>query len=178
MRTKPLLKIEILLIGVFLFMGPAGTLLAQTKAPSSTPTPTLREYVVQDGDDLWDIADAFYGKPWIWPQFLKFNSIPDPNLIYPGQKLLVPTTEVLLAIQEKSPEEVKKIRDDLEAQGTPVPVASLPPQAPASAGKKGKAPEALSPSPSPTPQASPTFKITGSKTINFSYGEAVGNSLT
>jgi len=57
-----------------------------------------RFYVVgtwaKDRDCLWNIAKKknIYNDPWKWKRIYKANmdKIEDPNLIYPGQKLIIP----------------------------------------------------------------------------------------
>ena len=50
-------------------------------------------YVVQTGDNLWDIASRFMNSPYYWPKIWERNTfIIDPHLIYPGDVLnLYPT---------------------------------------------------------------------------------------
>ena len=52
----------------------------------------LQEIVVKDGDTLWSVANYYLKDPRLWPEILKFNSLPssDPNVILPGMKLRVP----------------------------------------------------------------------------------------
>jgi len=57
-----------------------------------------RIYVVgtweRDRDCLWNIAKkrTIYGDPWKWKRIYKANrdKIEDPDLIYPGQRLVIP----------------------------------------------------------------------------------------
>jgi len=55
----------------------------QLKIPveiSSTPN----SYTVRPGDTLWSIASRYGISP---AEIIDLNSLPDPNVIYPGQKL-------------------------------------------------------------------------------------------
>ncbi|RJP87652.1 MAG: LysM domain-containing protein [Desulfobacteraceae bacterium] len=48
-------------------------------------------YTVQKGDTLWDLSRHFSNSPWVWPELWSHNNpkILNPNLIYPGQKILI-----------------------------------------------------------------------------------------
>ena len=57
------------------------------------PTVIPREgvaYRIRWGDTLWDIAEHFYGNPWLYPRIARFNNIRNPNLIIPGRVIRVP----------------------------------------------------------------------------------------
>ena len=62
---------------------------APTPAPTPTPAPkpVITQYIVKAGDCLWKIADAF---KTTYQKLAEYNKISNPNLIYIGQKLLIP----------------------------------------------------------------------------------------
>jgi nucleoid-associated protein YgaU len=66
-------------------LGYAQALAEQTKTESN--------YIVQRGDNLWNISgkDSIYGDPYQWPLIYKANrgQIKDADLIYPGQDLSI-----------------------------------------------------------------------------------------
>ena len=47
-------------------------------------------YRVRYGDTLWDISQAFYRTPWLYPRIAQFNNIRNPNLIIAGSIIRVP----------------------------------------------------------------------------------------
>lgn len=49
-------------------------------------------YVVRSGDCLWKIAKRYYGNGGAWPKIFNANrsKISNPNLIYPGQRFVIP----------------------------------------------------------------------------------------
>lgn len=51
-----------------------------------------RDYVIQSGDSLSKIAQRFYGNASDWQKIYNANKdkIKDPNLIHPGQKIIIP----------------------------------------------------------------------------------------
>ena len=64
----------------------AGSAVAQ--APVERPA----THVVKKGDTLWDLAKAYLGDAFQWPQIYKLNTetIRDPHWIYPGQLFKLP----------------------------------------------------------------------------------------
>jgi len=59
-------------------------------------------YVIKDGDTLWDIASRFLRDPWRWPDIWQVNpQIKNPHLIYPGD-------EVVLTFKDGKPQLILK----------------------------------------------------------------------
>lgn len=68
-----------------------------SRPPQSTPPPTppkvtTRYYTIKSGDTLWGIATRYYGNGAQYPKIYNANRsiISNPNLIYPGQKIVIP----------------------------------------------------------------------------------------
>ena len=52
----------------------------------------IREYTIEPGDTLSGIAKKFYGKGGDWKKIYEANKtkIKNPDLIYPGDKIIIP----------------------------------------------------------------------------------------
>lgn len=65
------------------------------------------EYVIQQNDTLWGIANTKLADPFLWPKLWNVNPhINNPDLIFPGEKIIIPSREKLTR-QETAPEEKK-----------------------------------------------------------------------
>jgi len=65
---------------------------AQVKKERTEKKPSSGNHTVVKGDCLYNIAKAKYGDGNQWPKIYEANKgiISNPNLIYPGQKLIIP----------------------------------------------------------------------------------------
>ena len=63
-----------------------------TKITVVEPSGTIAtsSYVVVKGDSLWNIAVRSYGDGYKWVEIAKANELKNPNLIYPGNILVLP----------------------------------------------------------------------------------------
>ncbi|MDR0315503.1 MAG: LysM peptidoglycan-binding domain-containing protein [Treponema sp.] len=78
---------------------PAAPQTAQRKRPPppvasyNVPAVIPREgvaYRIRWGDTLWDIAEAFYRNPWLYPRIARHNNIRNPDLIISGTTIRIP----------------------------------------------------------------------------------------
>jgi hypothetical protein len=93
-----------------------------------------RIHVVQTGDTLWDISDAYLGTPWVWPSIWQDNTaeVENPHRIYPNERIWI------------SPHEMRKISEaeaaEMLARGPteePMPAAMGDPDGPELAPSRG-----------------------------------------
>ena len=47
-------------------------------------------YQIRWGDTLWDISEAFYRNPWLYPRIARHNNIRNPDLIISGRTIRIP----------------------------------------------------------------------------------------
>lgn len=78
---------------------------AQTGRDDGTGASQARTYTVQKGDTLWGIAQKYYGTGREYQRLAGANSeqIQNPNLIYPGQVLIIPPRDSLPGAAADSP---------------------------------------------------------------------------
>jgi outer membrane biosynthesis protein TonB len=62
---------------------------ASYKVPTTIPA-NGAPYKIRWGDTLWDIAEAFYRNPWLYPRIARFNNIRNPDLIISGTTIRIP----------------------------------------------------------------------------------------
>lgn len=68
-----------------------------TQAPKQTPDLSQKdkviggnEYIVNQGDDLWDIAVRAYGDGYKWVEIARANKLINPDVIHQGNVLVLP----------------------------------------------------------------------------------------
>lgn len=69
--------------------GPTGPTGVKEEGQTSS-TSTDRQYTVVAGDNLWSICMKRYNNGYRWVEVAKMNSLKNPNIIHPGNVLLMP----------------------------------------------------------------------------------------
>jgi len=104
-------------------------------------------YTIKKGDTLWGISERFVKDPNYWPNLWSNNpSIPNPHLIYPGQKVMIYDGRIVIVGKEMPAETSSKPLGG--TAGEPVVV-----QAPATESQLSE--------PLPEPQEEIVFKTLG-----------------
>jgi hypothetical protein len=89
-----------------------------------------REYIVQEGDTLWDIATRFLNRPWQWPAIWQANpQIDNPHLIYPGDRISLEFVggEPRLMVGERAPDDsIRRLSPDVRRQDIVGPITTIP----------------------------------------------------
>jgi len=84
-----------------------------------------REYVVQEGDTLWDIAGRFLTRPWQWPAIWDANpQIDNPHEIYPGDviSLVFVGGEPRLMVDDS----VRRLSPEVRREPIDGPITTIP----------------------------------------------------
>ena len=72
---------------------------------------TSEEYIVEKNDTLWDISSKKLQDHFLWPKLWNVNPhIENPDLIYPGTKILIPSREELMRIPAVPTKEIPVTR--------------------------------------------------------------------
>ena len=130
----------------------AGAANPPAPAPGSPLVAPEAPYVVKKGDTLWGISRDLLQDPLLWPRLWETNSfISNPNLIYPGDQLVVPGKDLNPA----------------------APVVEAP--APARSGADGGGADASAP-PGPRPPAAAAASRTGRGAARTRTARAAGQS--
>lgn len=75
----------------------------------------LINYRVKSGDTLSSIASKYLNNPKLWKELLKYNNIEDPNMIYTGDVIRIPSGDVLQKMADaKDDTEARKIATEAE----------------------------------------------------------------
>jgi LysM repeat protein len=121
-RRNNMKKVYLLLTICLLFS--AGSIYAQDTASGE-------EYIIQKGDTLWGISENKLEDNFLWPKLWDVNPhIANPDLIYPGEKIRIPSRESLM----------KEAAPPAEAEMPPAPEVKAPVKKPAIAPARAAAP--------------------------------------
>lgn len=104
---------------------PDGKIIRNTAAENSTPPATARAkptqkpfylnpqlHTIEKGDNLWRLAEKFYGDALLWPHIYRANTrtLNDPDIIIPGKQIVIPGLQ-------QSPKSLSSNDKDLVSEG-------------------------------------------------------------
>jgi len=99
------------------------------EAPKEIPHESGMYYTIQKGDTLWDLSKRFFDSSDQWPDLWNQNDqIPNPHLIYPGERIRLFRQEGIEKIKE--PEKVIQPAKQEEEKKVEAPKEPPPPPPP------------------------------------------------
>ena len=70
---------------------------------------TQKIYIVKPGDSLWSISENFYKSGYNWVDIAKTNNLENPEVIFAGNKLIVPKVKAkILTVVNKPSQDTSK----------------------------------------------------------------------
>ncbi len=86
-----------------------------------------REYVVQEGDTLWDIASRFLTRPWQWPAIWQANpQIPNPHLIFPGDVISLEFVGGQARLTMNRDDSIRRLSPEVRRDDITGPISTIP----------------------------------------------------
>jgi LysM repeat protein len=148
-----------LMIAATIVLSPSTARLQEKTDAVASAAQENSTYTITQGDTLWDIANTALKDPFLWPLIWKENpSIANPDLIYPGNKLTIPSLapieRAMLAPAETAPAAVPapvERSEKTEAAAAAPAVPAPAPSGPTTSMTEPAEPVAAS-TPSPTPR--------------------------
>lgn len=149
-----------LVIAATIMLFPSTARLQENAEPAAAAAQENSTYTITQGDTLWDIANSALKDPFLWPLIWKENpSITNPDLIYPGNKLTIPSlAPIERAMQspaEAAPPAAPEPQQLAEKADTATPAVPAP-AAPAVATNETPAEPMAAPAPAETIKVPPT----------------------
>ena len=113
MDTKGILRFTPLIISFILYFNHSNIALSGG---------VEKEYKIEKGDTLWDISGEHLKNPFLWPNIWEKNQyIKNPDLIYPGNRLILPV--IIPSIPVSRPDRIEEIEAPLAPAEATIPVA-------------------------------------------------------
>jgi hypothetical protein len=136
-----------LVIATTIMLFPSTARLQEKTEPAASVAQENSTYTIVQGDTLWDIANSALKDPFLWPLIWKENpSITNPDLIYPGNRLTIPSLAPIERAMQAAP-----------AETAPGAAPAVPaPAAPAASTNETTAEPVAAPAPAKAVKSPPT----------------------